>query len=235
MVRKSHREQDFDNEATYPTNELFRGTTVIDGHCTMQVTRVGDATEYGKVYTASQIDNGVKTPLMQQLERLGKTISWLGYGAAALLFVGRVFSYFIVDDSWNLLEFVEYMLTTVMLAVTLIVVSVPEGLPMSVTLSLALSMRRMLSNNNLVRKMHACETMGAATVICTDKTGTLTQNQMQVANAEFFDLADGVLSDDDAGKMVAEGIAVNTTAFLEEDAAGRLSALGNPTEGALLL
>ena len=235
MVRKSHREQDFDNEATYPTNELFRGTTVIDGHCTMQVTRVGDATEYGKVYTASQIDNGVKTPLMQQLERLGKTISWLGYGAAALLFVGRLFSYFIVDDSWNLLEFVEYMLTTVMLAVTLIVVSVPEGLPMSVTLSLALSMRRMLSNNNLVRKMHACETMGAATVICTDKTGTLTQNQMQVANAEFFDLADGVLSDDDAGKMVAEGIAVNTTAFLEEDAAGRLSALGNPTEGALLL
>ncbi|MGN0214499.1 MAG: calcium-translocating P-type ATPase, PMCA-type [Muribaculaceae bacterium] len=235
MVRKSHRAEDMDSEATYPTNELFRGTTVIEGHCTMQVIRVGDATEYGKVYTASQIDNGVKTPLMLQLERLGKTISWLGYGAAILLFLGRLFSYFVVDETWNLLEFVEYMLTTVMLAVTLIVVSVPEGLPMSVTLSLALSMRRMLSNNNLVRKMHACETMGAATVICTDKTGTLTQNRMQVFTAEFFDLADNTLSDDDASRMVKEGIAVNTTAFLEEDSLGRLTALGNPTEGALLL
>lgn len=235
MVRKSHRAEDIDSEATYPTNELFRGTTVIEGHCTMQVTRVGDATEYGKVYTASQIDNGVKTPLMLQLERLGKTISWLGYGAAILLFLGRLFSYFVVDETWNVLEFVEYMLTTVMLAVTLIVVSVPEGLPMSVTLSLALSMRRMLSNNNLVRKMHACETMGAATVICTDKTGTLTQNQMRVGSAEFFDLANGSLADDETSRMVKEGIAVNTTAFLEEDSFGRLTALGNPTEGALLL
>ena len=235
MVRKSHRKEDAEREATYPTNEVFRGTTVIEGHCTMRVTRVGDSTEYGKVYTASQIDNGVKTPLMMQLDRLGKTISWLGYGAAALLFVGRLFSYFVVDDTWNLLEFVEYMLTTVMLSVTLIVVSVPEGLPMSVTLSLALSMRRMLLNNNLVRKMHACETMGAATVICTDKTGTLTQNQMQVYNAEFFALCGDALGDDDASKMVKEGIAVNTTAFLSEDATGRLLALGNPTEGALLL
>ena len=104
MVRKSHRKEDAEREATYPTNEVFRGTTVIEGHCTMRVTRVGDSTEYGKVYTASQIDNGVKTPLMMQLDRLGKTISWLGYGAAALLFVGRLFSYFVVDDTWNLLE-----------------------------------------------------------------------------------------------------------------------------------
>ena len=235
MVRKSHRPEDMDAEATYPTNEVYRGTTVIEGNCVMRVMRVGDHTEYGKVYCESQIDNGVKTPLMIQLEKLGKTISWLGYSAAALLFVGRLFSYFVVDDTWNMLEFVEYFLTSVMLAVTLIVVSVPEGLPMSVTLSLALSMRRMLMNNNLVRKMHACETMGAATVICTDKTGTLTQNQMQVYAAEFFGLKDGnVLGDDEASTLVKEGIAANTTAFLEDDG-NRLTALGNPTEGALLL
>ncbi len=235
MVRKSHKPENFDAEATYPTNEVYRGTTVIEGNCTMRVTRVGDSTEYGKVYTDSQIDNGVKTPLMLQLEKLGKTISWLGYSAAALLFIGRVFSFFIVVDQWNVMEFVDYMLTSVMLAVTLIVVSVPEGLPMSVTLSLALSMRRMLINNNLVRKMHACETMGATTVICTDKTGTLTQNQMQVYSAEFFGLKDHKqLGDDDDSKLVKEGIAVNTTAFLEDEGS-KLVALGNPTEGALLL
>ncbi|MDD6025458.1 MAG: cation-transporting P-type ATPase, partial [bacterium] len=127
MVRKSHRPEDMDSEATYPTNEVYRGTTVIEGNCVMRVMRVGDHTEYGKVYCESQIDNGVKTPLMIQLEKLGKTISWLGYSAAALLFVGRLFSYFVVDDTWNMLEFVEYFLTSVMLAVTLIVVSVPEG------------------------------------------------------------------------------------------------------------
>ena len=235
MVRKSHRPEDMDAEATYPTNEVFRGTSVIEGNCTMRVKRVGDSTEYGKVYCESQIDNGVKTPLMIQLEKLGKTISWLGYSAAALLFVGRLFSYFVVDNSWDMLEFVEYFLTSVMLAVTLIVVSVPEGLPMSVTLSLALSMRRMLMNNNLVRKMHACETMGAATVICTDKTGTLTQNQMQVYAARFFGIEGGnVLGDDEASRLVKEGIAVNTTAFLEDDGQ-KITALGNPTEGALLL
>lgn len=236
MVRKSHLPEALDPEATYPTNRIYRGTTIIEGHCTMQVTDVGDSTEYGKVYVASQIDNGIKTPLMQQLERLGKTISWLGYSAAALLFLGRLFSYFIVDTSWNMLEFVEYMLTTIMLSVTLIVVSVPEGLPMSVTLSLALSMRKMLLNNNLVRKMHACETMGATTVICTDKTGTLTQNQMQVYQTEFYNLADqSALTDDKASQLVKESIAVNTTAYLEDTPSGKMSVLGNPTEGALLL
>ena len=236
MVRKSHLQENKDSEATYPTDHIYRGTTIIEGHCTMQVTAVGDSTEYGKVYEASQIDNGVKTPLMQQLDRLGKTISWLGYGAALLLFLGRLFSYFIVYSSWDMLEFVEYMLTTIMLSVTLIVVSVPEGLPMSVTLSLALSMRKMLFNNNLVRKMHACETMGAATVICTDKTGTLTQNQMQVYKTEFYNLANqATLTDDTACQLVAESIALNTTAYLEENAQGKTSVLGNPTEGALLL
>lgn len=235
QVRKSHLSADADSDATYATNELKRGTMIIEGHCTMVVDRVGDATEYGKVNTESQIESGVKTPLMLQLERLGKLISVLGYTAAVLLLAGRTFSYFIADDSPGMLEFIEYTLTSVMLAVTLIVVSVPEGLPMSVTLSLALSMRRMLLNNNLVRRMHACETMGASTVICTDKTGTLTQNQMRVAHAHFFALHDDTRLDDSLdAAIVREAIAANTTAYLE-DKGGRHVAIGNPTEGALLL
>ena len=148
----------------------------------MQVERVGDATEWGKVYKGSQIDNKIKTPLNIQLDKLGQVICYASYIIAAIIFVTRVLMYFIYEDSisdgveW--VQFAQYALNTLMIAVTIIVVAVPEGLPMSVTLSLALSMRRMLTTNNLVRKMHACETMGAATVICTDTTGTLTQNQM---------------------------------------------------------
>lgn len=124
-----------------------------------------------------------------------------------------------------------------MMAVTLIVVAVPEGLPMSVTLSLALNMRRMLSTNNLVRKMHACETMGAITVICTDKTGTLTQNLMQVHEPNFYGIKNGSdLSDDDISALIAEGISANSTAFLEESTNGeKPKGVGNPTEVALLL
>lgn len=124
-----------------------------------------------------------------------------------------------------------------MMAVTLIVVAVPEGLPMSVTLSLALNMRRMLSTNNLVRKMHACETMGAITVICTDKTGTLTQNLMQVHEPNFYGLKNnGQLGNDDLSKLVMEGISANSTAFLEEEVTGeKPKGVGNPTEVALLL
>lgn len=121
-----------------------------------------------------------------------------------------------------------------MIAVTLIVVSVPEGLPMSVTLSLALSMNRMLKTNNLVRKMHACETMGAVTVICTDKTGTLTQNRMQVQETDFFSLKEESLGDDIHSKLIEEGIAVNSTANLNKSG-NTISTVGNPTEAALLL
>lgn len=222
-------------EATYPANELYRGSTVIEGSSTMRVERVGDQTEYGKVYRDAQIDNNIKTPLTQQLDRLGRTIARGSYVMAALLVLGRLVEFF-VSGSEGLFADAQYFIDTVMLAVTLIVVSVPEGLPMSVTLSLALSMRKMLKHNNLVRRMHACETMGAATVICTDKTGTLTQNKMQVYQAHFYGLPDGaVLSDDRMSDVVKASIACNSTAFLDDSDPSNVTALGNPTEGALLL
>ena len=162
LIKKSHLPEEFKNDVTYPTNHVMRGTTVVEGNGTMEVTAVGDVTEYGKVYEAAQIDTGVKTPLTLQLEKLGKVISWGSYTIGALIVVGRLL---MCDWGGDTLELINYLLGTLMLAITVIVVSVPEGLPMSVTLSLALSMRRMLASNNLVRKMHACETMGAATVM----------------------------------------------------------------------
>ncbi len=222
-------------EATYPANTLLRASTVIEGHATMRVERVGDMTEYGKVYRDAQIDNHIKTPLTQQLDRLGRTIARGSYVMAGLLVLGRVLEY-VVSGSEGVVADAQYFIETVMLAVTLIVVSVPEGLPMSVTLSLALSMRKMLKHNNLVRRMHACETMGAATVICTDKTGTLTQNKMQVYQAHFYGLEGGdTMGDDEASRLVCESIACNSTAFLDDSDERQVVALGNPTEGALLL
>ena len=139
----------------------------------MRVTAVGDATENGKVYEAAQVTDDTKTPLDEQFERLGKLISIASYVIGALIIVGRIVVYLIgVDTAIDWMKFGAYVLQSIMIAVTLVVCSVPEGLPMAVTLALAYSMRRMLKTNNLVRKMHACETMGATTVICTDKTGT---------------------------------------------------------------
>ena len=234
LIHKSHRKEDFKNDVTYPTNHVMRGTTVVEGNGTMEVTAVGDATEYGKVYEAAQIDTGVKTPLTLQLEKLGKVISWGSYSMGILIIIGRLL---MCDWGGDMLVVTKYLLDTLMLAITVIVVSVPEGLPMSVTLSLALSMRRMLASNNLVRKMHACETMGATTVICTDKTGTLTQNQMRVYQTQYYPLGDAQkLGDDEMSNLIKEGISVNSTAFLEKDSeSGKTIALGNPTEGALLL
>ena len=235
VIKKTHIEADFKKDATYPSNRALRGTTVTEGHGTMVVDAIGDATEYGKVYEAAQIDNGVKTPLTLQFEKLGRLISYASYTIGALIIIGRlcIYNY---GDGFEMFDFIEYLLTTIMLAVTLIVVSVPEGLPMSVTLSLALSMRRMLATNNLVRKMHACETMGATTVICTDKTGTLTQNQMRIHETQFDAL--GKEQTLDAAKaesnLIAEAIAVNSTAFLDHSDA-KAKVVGNPTEGALLL
>lgn len=235
LISKSHREEDFKNDVTYPTNHVMRGTTVVEGTGTMKVTAVGDATEYGKVYEAAQIDTGVKTPLTLQLEKLGKVISWGSYSVGLMIIVGRLMMFDWVGA--DTLGMINYLLNTLMLAITVIVVSVPEGLPMSVTLSLALSMRRMLASKNLVRKMHACETMGATTVICTDKTGTLTQNQMRVYQTQYYLLGETQkLADDEMSKAIKEGISVNSTAFLELDKeSGKMNALGNPTEGALLL
>ncbi len=234
MISKPTVEADFDAEATYPSNKVLRSTTVVDGNGIMRVELVGDATEYGKVNQGAQIENGIDTPLQMQLKRLAGVISKLGYAAAAITFVLLSVKTFVSGGDMSTMDIVSAMLHNFMIAVTLIVVSVPEGLPMSVTLSLALSMNRMLKTNNLVRKMHACETMGAATVICTDKTGTLTQNKMQVYESNFFALDGKELGTDKVSTLIKEGIAVNATANLNREG-GEVKTIGNPTEAALLL
>lgn len=245
VTSKTIIEENFDKEATYASNLVMRGTTVVDGHGTMRVTHVGDATEIGKVARQSTEQPLEQTPLNIQLTRLANLIGKIGFTVALLSFL----TFFIKDvllhydfaalNGWHdWLPVLERTLNYFMMAVTLIVVAVPEGLPMSVTLSLALNMRRMLSTNNLVRKMHACETMGAITVICTDKTGTLTQNQMQVYEPGFYALgATGKLVDnDEVSNLIAEGISANSTAFLEEtEGQWKPKGVGNPTEVALLL
>ena len=280
-------EAEFDNEATFPSNHVMRGTKVMEGHGVCRVFAVGDKTENGKVFEAAQIDDSVKTPLNEQLDGLSDLITNLSYLFAGLVIVGRLLVFF--DWNWLALTLLiptvmffylvikkfedfsrtkciitivaffiifmsmvlgifqhlnsgtdisvllTYTMQTLMIAVTLIVVAVPEGLPMAVTLSLAYSMRRMLKTNNLVRKMHACETMGATTVICTDKTGTLTQNQMKIYQTNFYSLQNQKLNDDEISILVKEGIAVNSTASLDISDRAKIKVLGNPTEGALLL
>ena len=234
VISKTTVEADFDNEATYPSNKVLRSTTVVDGHGIMCVELVGDATEYGKVNQGALIDNNLETPLQLQLKRLAGVISKMGYTVAAITFLMLTAKVFIGCEAMGTMDIVSALLHNFMIAVTLIVVSVPEGLPMSVTLSLALSMNRMLKTNNLVRKMHACETMGAATVICTDKTGTLTQNRMQVHETNFMSLKNQKLGDDETSSLVKEGIAVNSTANLNIEES-EIKTIGNPTEAALLL
>ena len=233
MCGKSVDEKDFDKAATYPTNHVMKGTKVMEGHGICRVLAVGDKTEQGKVFEAVQIDDSVKTPLNEQLDGLSDWITKVSYGFAALIVVGRIIMYFVTNgtDCFGSMEqvapFIAYVLQTLMIAVTLVVVAVPEGLPMAVTLSLAYSMRRMLKTNNLVRKMHACETMGATTVICTDKTGTLTQNLMSVDEMKIYG--------DTPKEVINEGIAVNSTASIDFSDKSKPQILGNPTEGALLL
>lgn len=314
MIDKTTNPEDFDSEATYPSNWVMRGTKVLDGHGTMEVKQVGDATQYGQVAEKATEISGEETPLNRQLNGLAKFIGVAGFALAILTFgtlfikdlithpitwgqfglLGAVMAgggialskvwvpilydafslagkekslphcinrfgwltwfifgtiIFVIicgigvlfgvnplnSSSWINIEEANRILQYFMIAVTLIVVAVPEGLPMSVTLSLALSMRRMLQTNNLVRKMHACETMGATTVICTDKTGTLTQNQMRVFQSNFFPLKNQELTDNTASNLIKEGIAANSTAFLDYSDPQKVSTIGNPTEAALLL
>ena len=225
----------FDKDATFPTDWVMRGTKVMEGHGMYEVKAVGDHTENGKVFEAAQIDDSVKTPLNEQLDRLGTLITRVSLGIAALIIIGRLSLFFFNMVEFDWLRFVTFFLQTIMIAVTLLVVSIPEGLPMAVTLSLAYSMRRMLKTNNLVRKMHACETMGATTVVCTDKTGTLTENQMRIYRTDFFGLPEQRLDDSVMSRLVEEGIAVNSTALLDLSNPDKPSVLGNPTEGALIL
>lgn len=233
MCFKSIDEKDFDKAATYPTNHVMKGTKVMEGHGICRVLAVGDKTEQGKVFEAVQIDDSVKPPLNEQLDGLSDWITKVSYRFAALIVIGRIIMYFVTNgtDCFGSMEqvapFIAYVLQTLMIAVTLVVVAVPEGLPMAVTLSLAYSMRRMLKTNNLVRKMHACETMGATTVICTDKTGTLTQNLMSVDEMKVYG--------DTPKDVLNEGLTVNSTASIDFSDKNKPQILGNPTEGALLL
>ena len=284
---KSTKEEEFDKDASYATNQVLRGTKVMEGHGIFQVEAVGDSTENGKVFEAAQIDDSIKTPLSEQLDGLSVLITKLSYVFAGLIIVGRLMVFFhwspivwlltvptiiffwlvirkfgrwkwyfntiitvayfcilmacvivfhdcLMPDK-SMAGLLAHALNTLMIAVTLIVVAVPEGLPMAVTLSLAYSMRRMMKTNNLVRKMHACETMGATTVICTDKTGTLTQNQMRIYQTQFYALSNQILDDGLASRLLKEGIAVNSTASIDYTDASNRKVLGNPTEGALLL
>ncbi len=315
-INKTVQSANFDEEATYPSNWVMRGTNVIDGHGTLVVNKIGDETEYGKVAQKATEMTNEETPLNKQLDGLarfigvvgfalavmtfstlfikelflidivvplvhlgsvgiviasamvalakvwipivydginmfggekevpksveeGSWLKWIGYGIvlfAALLILAYPMG---IDPlsafSWVTIDIAGRILQYFMIAVTLIVVAVPEGLPMSVTLSLAMSMRRMLQTNNLVRKMHACETMGATTVICTDKTGTLTQNQMTIHNTDFYGLKDQKPDNNSTGNLIKESISSNTTAHLDHSDETKIEGLGNPTEAALLL
>ena len=226
IIAKTIDPAHFKEDATYPSNQVLRGTTVVEGHGIMVVQAVGDATEFGKVAQQATVESDEKTPLNKQLERLSALIGKIGTALAFL-----VFAILVVKGIWwggdlrggDWVHVLSRLLQYFMVSVAIMVMAIPEGLPMSITLSLAMSMRRMLKTNNLVRKMHACETMGAVTVICTDKTGTLTQNQMRVAEiVRYGEIPDGELY---------ESMSANSTAFLDQG--GKV--IGNPTEGALLL
>ncbi|MDD4150053.1 MAG: cation-translocating P-type ATPase [Bacteroidales bacterium] len=316
-IEKTTNPEDFNTEATYPSNSLLKGTKILEGHAIYEVQKVGDNTEYGKVARKSLEKSETETPLNKQLDTLAKFIGIIGLSFAVLTFIslfvkdiiigslvftniqlfftitliisvmlliGKIWSPMLSDgikiissqklklpnwilrlswgkwilsgvafffalalagfllginptavSSWPDIDSAAIILQYFMIAVTLIVVTVPEGLPMSVTLSLALSMRRMLNSNNLVRKMHATETLGATTVICTDKTGTLTKNQMQVAEATFFGLEMQKPSDDEFGQIIKESISANSTAHLDFSVSDKPKTVGNPTEAALLL
>ncbi len=277
----------FDDDATYKSNEIKKGTNIIEGYCIAQVEQVWDSTESGKVYRSlsegeevkvgwlltdkssnkvlgsynsedeandaleeylgehedadvvveqplvdrMRVRKGSETPLSKKLNGLADWITKASYVLAVIIVIGRMVWYFTLSGAdfgsgeyW--VELVNYFLKTIMIAVTLIVVAVPEGLPMSVTLSLAFSMRKLMKTNTLPRTMHACETMGAASVICTDKTGTLTKNQMEVAEANISGVD---------RRLLNEMIALNTTANLDFAEKSHVKVIGNPTEGALLL
>lgn len=223
-------------DSTYPADMVLRSTMVMDGRGEAIVTAVGDATEIGKVARKSTETTGTKTPLNVQLEKLAALISKIGSAVAVAAFVIFLVHDILTADVWHSGDYFKMagvVLNYFMMAVTLIVMAVPEGLPMAVTLSLALNMRRMLRSKILVRKLHACETMGAVTVICTDKTGTLTQNKMQVADVQI--MSGAAEEESQGGKkretdFLAQAIAANTTAELDGE-----TGIGNPTEVALLL
>lgn len=320
---KTTNEAEFDKDATYPSNHIMKGCTVIEGDCVAEVFAVGDATACGKVFEAAQVKEGDATPLSEKLDELAGLITKTSYILAIVIVLGRLIRYALLQPTvdyaslgaftlgslilstivffvlnkkknenneesielWQVLAFmiipivgifayfgtgttdsiqwlgdaekhiegiVPCALNSVMIAVTLIVVAVPEGLPMAVTLSLAFSMKRLMKQNTLPRTMHACETMGAVSVICSDKTGTLTQNQMKVVDSEAYGVyhvrkhlvdQNGLEYEEESfgiesnrsGNLLKECISINTTANLDVANPTKIKAIGNPTEGALLL
>lgn len=221
------RDSSEEDESTYAIDQVLRSTMVMNGRGEYRITAVGDKTEIGKVARKSAETTNVKTPLAIQLDRLAKIISKFGIALSVTPFVIFLVHDILVNPLWHTNDYfkmAEVVLQYFMMALTLIVMAVPEGLPMAITLALALNMRRMLKSNNLVRKLHACETMGAVTVICTDKTGTLTENRMQVADLKILNGSEDLLS---------KTFALNTTAHLDSEDNDR--GIGNPTEVALLL
>lgn len=295
---KTTNPDEFDKDATYPSNHIMKGCNVMEGDCVAKVFAVGDATACGKVFEAAQVQDGDATPLSEKLDELASLITKTSYGLAILIVLGRLVRHALIlpapnygalaayligslalatlvffglnkkkndgnEESielWQVLTYmvlpiigiilyfalgtteatnwpvlIQYALDSVMIAVTLIVVAVPEGLPMAVTLSLAFSMKRLMKQNTLPRTMHACETMGAVSVICSDKTGTLTQNQMKVVDTTFPELENQKFGDDKYSSLLKECIAINTTANLDFADPKKIKAIGNPTEGALLL
>lgn len=220
----TEKSQEGGGDGAYPRNVILRSTMVMNGRGEFVVTAVGDATEIGKVAKKSTEQTSVETPLHMQLDKLAKMISKVGSVVSVAAFFIFLIHDILTNPAWGGKDYfylAEIVLKYFMMAVTLIVMAVPEGLPMAITLSLALNMRRMLKSNNLVRKLHACETMGAVTVICTDKTGTLTQNKMQVSALELKQGDEALLD---------TAIALNSTAELNDG-----KPIGNPTESALLL
>ena len=267
LIDKTTNPAHFHSDSTYPSNWVMRGTKVIDGHATVEVKKVGDATEFFGATEVPLVQLGsagiviiaimvilvkVWLPIVYDGIQLmgydkevpnsvenGSWFRWLAYGLVTfviLLGIGFAAGLDVTSaESWASIDLAKIILQHFMVAVTLIVVAVPEGLPMSVTLSLAMSMRRMLKTNNLVRKMHATETMGATTVICTDKTGTLTQNQMTIYQTDFFGLRDQQPKENsNAANLIKESISANTTAHLDHSNPDKSKSLGNPTEAALL-
>lgn len=295
---KTTNSDEFDQNATYPSNHIMKGCIVMEGDCVAKVFAVGDKTACGEVFEAAQVKDGDATPLSEKLDELAGLITKTSYFIAILIVLGRLVRHALMlpdtnygslfgffggslvlagviywgfnkkkneenEESIELYQvlafmilpiigvivyfaygttgetnwptFIQYALDSIMIAVTLIVVAVPEGLPMAVTLSLAFSMKRLMKQNTLPRTMHACETMGAVSVICSDKTGTLTQNQMTVVETAFSELKDQKLGCDRSSSLLKECIAINTTANLDHANPQKVKAIGNPTEGALLL
>ena len=219
-----------DSGEAYPKDMLLRSSMVMGGTGRYVVSAVGDETEIGHVARQATELTGVKTPLNMQLDRLAKLISKVGAGMSIAAFFAFLIHDLLTNDLWHTTDYlamVEVVLRYFMMAVTLIVMAVPEGLPMAVTLALALNMRRMLKSNNLVRKLQASETMGAVTVICTDKTGTLTENKMTVFEVRCMmeDVRSKASAISHQPSDLSMAIALNTTATHE---------VGNPTEQALL-